>query len=50
MAQHDDNQSMSQAPGLSSAEVRQRFLEYFAERGHTVVESALESTVSWVVM
>ena len=39
MTQHDDNQSAPRANALSSAEVRQRFLDYFAERGHTVVES-----------
>ncbi len=39
MTQHDDNQSAPRADALSSAEVRQRFLDYFAERGHTVVES-----------
>ena len=39
MTQHDDNPSAPQAPALSSAEVRQRFLEFFAARGHTVVGS-----------
>jgi len=34
------NKNDAPIPALTSAEVRQRFLDYFAERGHTVVGSS----------
>ena len=40
MTQRDDKKSAQQTPRLSSSEVRQCFLEYFAGRGHTVVSSS----------
>ena len=37
---NNDRDNSSRTPALSSREVRQRFLDYFAERGHSVVASS----------
>ena len=40
MKENGDNESSGQSGGLSSAEVRQRFLSYFEKRDHSVVASS----------
>ena len=40
MTQLNDREFVQQAPGKSSLEVREIFLDYFKQRGHTVVGSS----------